>query len=572
MRKKVQSNQQSQLKKHPVLYIVLIFVWIILTVVFWQSMSRAFGTDKIFTNANITMTQRIFATLLITLNGIFISYFWLNGVKDLIYVLWYLCHKQRLAKQYFDIINTDVSQATDRVLFVYCTCNDFNGTALRACMHQKYQHYDVVILDDSSAEDYRTKVDRFAQKYNIKVVRRPDHVGFKAGNINHYLMTDECKNNYDYFVILDSDEILPDNYITESLKYFYAKDNVGIVQANHISTRNRNFFMKLFHIGVNSHWPTYQTMKHFYGFSTMLGHGAMIKNECYYAAGGFPHLVAEDLCFSIEARNHGYLVAFAPNIICSEEYPIDYVAFKKRHSKWTQGNLEFIKKYTGKIFQSKMQWFEKMDIVLFTYNLPLTALFAFYLFMNLIFFPVLNINLGVVYQIWMIVPTVIFFFSPTFNDIFTWLFRLNFFHFLLYFCATIILYGSMFTTSLVSAFLGVCGKKAKFIVTPKTTQKMTLGMALKIQSKEIIFSTLLLAIALIFTHSVLPVIIMVATGYLSLFLLFFANRTYKAKQVKINDKQTTNTTLKLNTIYHYQKTKSKRCAITNNFTTGPSPL
>ena len=169
-------------------------------------------------------------------------------------------------------------------------------------------------------------------------------------------------------------------------------------------------------------------------------------------------------------------------------------------------------------------------------------------------------------------PTVIFFFSPTFNDIFTWLFRLNFFHFLFYFCATIILYGSMFTTSLVSAVLGVFGKKAKFIVTPKTTQKMTLGMALKIQSKEIIFSTLLLAIALIFTHSVLPVIIMVATGYLSLFLLFFANRTYKAKQVKINDKQTTHTTLKLNTIYHYQKTKSKRCAITNNFTAGPSPL
>ena len=557
-----QVTTRPSITKSPLLYLTLILVWVVLTVVFWMFMSRAFGNDGIFTNANITTAQRVCATILITLNGIFISYFWLNGVKDLIYVLWYLCAKKRLARRYYKIINTDVSQVNDRVLLVYCTCNDFDATSLRACLHQKYQHYDVVILDDSNQPTYQTAVDKFAQKYHIKVVRRPDRTGFKAGNINHYLMSDECRNNYDYFVILDSDEIIPDNYITQCLKYFYALSNVGIVQANHISTRNKNFFMKLFHIGVNSHWPTYQTMKHFYGFSTMLGHGAMIKSECYYTVGGFPQLVAEDLCLSIEARNQNYLVAFAPNIICSETYPIDYVAFKKRHSKWTQGNLEFIKKYTGKIIHSKMKWYEKMDIVLFTYNLPLTALFAFYLFLNLIFFPVLHINLAAVYQTWMIIPTVVFFFSPTFNDIFTWFLRINPFRFVLYFFATIILYGSMFTTSLVSAVLGVFGKKAKFIVTPKTAQKMTFGYALKFQFKEIIFSTLLLALAIIFTHSVLPVIIIITTGYLSIGLLFLSNKKYSARQVKLNDKQTQNLTLKLNSTYQYTKTAHRRKKLT----------
>ena len=253
-------------------------------------------------------------------------------------------------------------------------------------MKQTYPHVTTVILDDSTEENYKTAVDNFAQKHGLQVVRRADRTGFKAGNINHYFMGEECQNaGYGYYVILDSDEILPPDYVEESLKYFYARKNVGIVQANHISDRNRNFFMKLFHVGVNSHWPTYQTMKHFYGFSTMLGHGAMLKRDCYEKAGGFPPLVAEDLCLSIEARNAGYYVAFAPNIVCREEYPIDYVAFKKRHSKWTQGNLEFIKKYTGKIAQSRMKWFEKMDIVLFTYNLPLTAVFAFFIFERAIF-------------------------------------------------------------------------------------------------------------------------------------------------------------------------------------------
>jgi len=31
----------------------------------------------------------------------------------------------------------------------------------------------------------------------------------------------------------------------------------------------------------------------------------------------------------------------------------NYLAFKKRHSKWTQGNMEFIKKYTVRILRSR---------------------------------------------------------------------------------------------------------------------------------------------------------------------------------------------------------------------------
>ena len=91
---------------------------------------------------------------------------------------------------------------------------------------------------------------------------------------------------------------------------------------------------------------------------SLLGHGAMVSRECYEAAGGFPHVVAEDLCFSIEARTKGFYVAFAENIRSQEEYPVDYLAFKKRHSKWTQGNMEFIKTYTKRILHSNMHWYE----------------------------------------------------------------------------------------------------------------------------------------------------------------------------------------------------------------------
>ena len=542
------------MKKSPALYLVMFLVWTMLVVFLWYNFVKSFmripftvSIEKL--NTVIIVSARV----LLGFNAVFISYFWLNGVKDFIYVIWYYCNRGRLMKRFEEIINTDISQADDRILLVYCTCNDFDGTSLEKSMQQKYHNFRTVILDDSNNEEYKKAVDKFASKHKLEVVRRESRIGFKAGNINNYLMRENVKNTYDYVVILDSDEILPNNFITECLKYFYAHDNIGIVQANHISTRNRNFFMKLFHVGVNSHWPTYQTMKHFYGFSTMLGHGAMIKRECYESAGGFPHLVAEDLCLSIEAREKGYYVAFAPNIICEEEYPVDYIAFKKRHSKWTQGNLEFIKQYTGKIVKSKMKWYEKMDIVLFTYNLPLTAIFAFFLFANLIIAPSLYLDLGRVYSIWMLIPTIIFFFSPMLNDFIIWSCKLNPLRNLIYFICVVILYGSMLTTSLISAILGMFGKKAKFIVTPKTSQKISLWFALKFQFKEILFSTILLLVALIFSHSILPVILIITTGYLSIFCLFLSNKKYNQKQTQKIDLQTTKISLKINKSFQYTK-------------------
>lgn len=543
--------KNNVMKKSPALYVVMFAVWTVLAVFLWYNFVRVI-IDVPFNvpSDEVSKGVKITATVLLSLNALFISYFWLNGVKDFIYVVWYYIAKSALIKRHEEIIDEKANDYSAKVILAYCTCNDFDGNSLLKSMQQDYENFETVILDDSNDEKYKQTIDKFAARNGVKVVRRKDRKGFKAGNINHYLLDETVKNKYDFVVILDSDEILPHNFIKESLKYFVKYKNVGIVQANHISTRNRNLFMKLFHIGVNSHWPTYQTMKHFYGFSTMLGHGAMISRECYLAAGGFPNLVAEDLCLSIEARNHGYFVAFAPNIVCEEEYPIDYAAFKKRHSKWTQGNLEFIKKYTKKIIKSKMKWYEKADIVLFTYNLPLTAIFAFFIFLNLVFAPLLGINLGAVYKLWMLIPTIIFFFSPMLNDVITWTTKLNPLRNIVYFFSVIVLYGSMLTTSLLSALLGMCGKKAKFIVTPKTTSKISFWQAVKFQKNEIIFSSLLLTIGLVM-HNVLSVVLIIATGYLSLFLLFFSNKTYNETQVAKIDAQTSKISLSTNETFVY---------------------
>ena len=440
----------------------------------------------------------------------FIAYFWLNGTKDVVYTLWY--HLWMKHENPSNLVPHRAATAAPQVTMVYCTRNDFNPTSLAASLFQDFTNYKVVILDDSDKPGYKSSVDEFAREHGLEVIRRSDNIGFKAGNLNNYLRN---RSDWDYFVILDSDEIIPINFIDRILDYFAANQAAGIVQANHIATRNRNPFMKRFAIGVDSHWQSYQTVKDRHGFMSLLGHGAMVSRECYEAAGGFPHVVAEDICLSIEARSKGYVTAFAADVICEEEYPVDYLAFKKRHSKWTQGNMEFIRSYTRVILRSNMTWYEKLDIILFTYSLPLTALFSLYVVINVIVFPAVGYTFKL--PLWMLVPTLLFLVAPMLNDILFYAGKMKFRSLMAYLGQSTLLYGSMFFVSLRASLTSMFGKST-FIVTPKEDTTVSFTEAIWLNKAELSFGILFSTIAIWLDHSILPVILIVIPALSAIYL------------------------------------------------------
>jgi cellulose synthase/poly-beta-1,6-N-acetylglucosamine synthase-like glycosyltransferase len=495
-------NGRATFGKSSRLYKYILAVWVVLVAV---SLPAVVGQLEIaFSKSSV------FGALLV-ISSLFVFYFWLNGVKDLVYTFYYYLSRKGLPIPAYTL------GRIPKIVMVYATCDDFSEESLQRSLSQEYENYTVVILDDSSQVEYKSRVDQFASEYELRVVRRDNNEGFKAGNLNNFLKSAE----FDYFVILDSDEIIPPNFIKRCLDYFYHYRNVGIVQANHIATRNQNLFQKIFSVGIDSHWVTYQTVKNGNGFLSLLGHGALVSRECYEAAGGFPHLVAEDLAFSIEARNAGYFVAFADDVVCEEEFPVSYLAFKKRHTKWTQGNMEFIKRYTGKIARSKMTWFEKLDIFVFTYNLPLTALFSTYVIIHVMILP--GLGFSVAYPLWMLIPTVLFLFAPTLNDTLYYWRKMKKSDLLWYQTSSMLLYGSMFFVGLRASLKATFGK-AVFHVTPKTSVKVSRWFALVANRIEILMGLALAGLSFFFTSSVLPVILIVAPAVLSVYLTRMHNR------------------------------------------------
>jgi GT2 family glycosyltransferase len=265
------------------------------------------------------------------------------------------------------------------VALLYTTCNDFVETSVRSCIEQDYGNYRLYILDDGSDPGHRARIDEFAAEHphRVQVVRREDHRAYKAGNLNHALATVAREP---LFALVDADEILPANFLKALVPRMQAMPDCGFIQANHCSNPQAETpLARDLGTGVDSHWRWYHPLRNDYGFVMLLGHGALIRRQAWVDAGGFPELVSEDLAFAVRAREAGWRGRFAEDVMCFEEFPPDVRAFRVRHMKWTRGTCEFLSHESGRLLRSRrLNWVEKLDILLPTLNLPLS--FMFFLF------------------------------------------------------------------------------------------------------------------------------------------------------------------------------------------------
>lgn len=514
------------MKKKPTLYIIVFAVWAgcaaLLAVCLAQLLPAVAGEPW----------RRGLIIALLALNTAILAALWLGSIKDLVFSLAYALRRKALVRALQrqaaegERALAEAAEPLPRVLLLYCTCNDFNEQALSRCRRQNYGNCKTVILDDSTDPAYKRAAAKYALHHsNVEVVRRQDRSGYKAGNLNNYL---RGRSDYDYFVVLDSDEVIPPDFISKALRYFAADENCGAVQARHVASEGKNMFQRLLGRSVAGNGRTVQVIKNFYGANALLGHGMMISRRCYQRAGGFPHVVAEDISFAVEIRNAGLSILYAPDIECSEEFPSSYLALKKRQCKWTQGNLEYMKRYSGQIFSAKMAWFEKADIILSHYSLPVVPVLSFLLTvctvaLGFLGYPVIGYALAV-YAVMLL-----FLCSPMLPDLFLCRGKTNFLLLVPYFIVNVATYASLAPMMLRTVALGLLGKKAVFLITPKGEGRTTVKQALAGTWGSVAFALVVGGMALWACGSILPVIFIFAGCLAAPFLALLSDWELKER-------------------------------------------
>jgi cellulose synthase/poly-beta-1,6-N-acetylglucosamine synthase-like glycosyltransferase len=315
---------------------------------------------------------------------VFAEIAWLYGVYNIVLVIFAGIYKRSGASRYtagaISAGDPLVVQPSPAVAVLYTTCNDFVEASAESCMTLDYPNYTLYMLDDSSSPAVQARIDAFAENYigRVVVVRRPNRVGFKAGNLNHALAN---VAHEPLFAVVDADEILPPDFLSRLVPRLTADSMCGFVQANHRSRSDaESSLARDMGVGIDIHWKWHQPLRNEYGFVMFLGHGALIRRHCWSEVGGFPEIVSEDLGFAIAIRELGYQGLFAEDVVCLEEFPETVRAFRVRHVKWTRGTCEFLRHWMGRVIRArKMSISEKLDILFPTLNLPMT--FFYFLFM-----------------------------------------------------------------------------------------------------------------------------------------------------------------------------------------------
>ena len=263
------------------------------------------------------------------------------------------------------------------VAVLYCTYNDFDRRAGDSLLHLTYPNARVWILDDSRDARVRDEVDAFARDAAgagrpVEVVRRPARRGYKAGAINDALQ--RLPPEVRYVAIVDSDELVTPDFIQGCLRHF-TREDVGFVQASHTCyNRGASWFTAALGIGVDLHWRHYQRYRNRYGTVNMLGHGAVVRRDVLERVGGFPEVTCEDIAFTVTARMAGYRGAFAADVVCGETFPEDFAAMRRRHLRWSWATIEFLRRFSLPFLRSRARWYEKLDLLLPSVNLPAALL------------------------------------------------------------------------------------------------------------------------------------------------------------------------------------------------------
>ena len=362
--------------RRPSMYLVVFGVWI--ATVLW------FGEVLVdLVRAGDTWWIRAMTMYFV----LFVSIAWLYGIYNLSVIAFATLHRKRMKRRPQPPLASPALTTIPPVAVLYTTYNDFSEDAARTCVDLNYPDMTVYLLDDSTDPVYKRRVDSFAALHpGVQVVRRENRTGFKAGNLNHALDT---VVDQPYFVVVDADERLPSDFLARLVPRIEADETLGFIQANHRSMQDGELLQRDMYVGVDVHWKWYQPLRNQYGFVMFLGHGAILRRDAWTAAGGFPHLVSEDLAFAIAAREQGYVGAFAEDVVCLEEFPDSVRNFRRRHVKWSRGTAEFLDHYVGRLLRSRrMTTAEKLDILLPTVNLPLTLCFFLFMFIAGVALPI----------------------------------------------------------------------------------------------------------------------------------------------------------------------------------------
>lgn len=220
---------------------------------------------------------------------------------------------------------------------------------------------EILVLDDSSdgtSALAQAKVDQYGrQEINIRLIRREDRRGYKAGNLINGIK----QASGEFYAIFDADFVPPKDFLLRTMSCF--KDTyVGYLQTG-IGYENRDVsFLTRFQAMEMGH-QQYVTV----GLSedgnmvSLSGSSCVWRKKCVQELGGWNSTtVTEDVDLGYRAQFQNWKYVYLRDVISMSILPESISAFRVQRERWGRGLIHSGFKHVRQMLMQRMPLMKKL--------------------------------------------------------------------------------------------------------------------------------------------------------------------------------------------------------------------
>ena len=223
---------------------------------------------------------------------------------------------------------------------------------------------EILVLDDSGDKTTRLAADRVthhaASGVDIRLVRRKDRRGFKAGN----LIFGTRLSTGDFIAIFDADFVPPGDFLQKTIPCF-TDERLGFLQTGiGYVNRDASFLTKFQAMEMGHQQFVTVGLNEDGDMASLSGSSCVWRRSCIEAVGGWSAAtITEDVDIGYRAQFGDWKYAFLRDVVSLSELPESVSAFRVQRERWGRGLIHSAFKFFRLMSGKKMPLIKRMHAV-----------------------------------------------------------------------------------------------------------------------------------------------------------------------------------------------------------------